>query len=737
MKLPFLPQFKKKVTTSYFLVLILRQEKVSAVIFQESEGKVKIIGEQQVYFSESIEDADLDEFLEILDKAISQAESTLPENIQTQKTIFGVKEDWVQNNQIKKEYLMKLKRASEELGLTPIGFLVISQAISHLLQKEEGAPLSAILTEVNKKTVTVTLIKGGKIIETKTSDIHNSIPFTVDTLLKYFQTSEILPSRIIIFNGKEDLSQEFIGYSFSKSLPFLHLPQITSLPEGFDAKSVLFGVSSQMGFEVLEEALSHEEHTQDKEERVIADEDQEDLSLEDFGFVKGQDVSKMSSLKEEKNEELEDIAKEVTKENYSKVSSTPSKTGNQYNFLTALTINLGRLLRVARRIELSKSKVTILIPTILLLILGIFVSYFLFVKATIVISIEPDVTEKNQKILFSITSASDPGKNIIKSEFVTISKEGFASTPTTGKKEIGTKAKGTVTIFNLSETSKNLPDATEISSSNGLSFVLDNVVNLASASSSTDSNFNVTTKPSTVNVNVTALALGKESNLPSGTKFAVSTFDTSDLIAKNDNPFSGGTKKEVTVVSAKDNDKLRADLLKKLEKKAMEDLGKSLNNDKLLLPVFISANLANETMDAKVGDEVDKLVLKGSVEYKSISYKKDDLIVIGRPLLEKDLPGDQKIDYNNVKASVKDIKQKNDEEIEAELAIKALLLPKIDENKLKKEIKGTSFTKTEDLLYKLSQVSNVDIIFTPNLPFLPKKLPILQKNIKIVIEING
>ncbi|MDO8659420.1 MAG: hypothetical protein Q7K54_02350, partial [Candidatus Parcubacteria bacterium] len=248
MNLPFLKKFNKKVLPSYFLVLVLRDEKVNAVIFEEIEGKAKLVGQKEEYFSASIDEISPDEFLQTLDKAISTAESSLPENIQTQKTIFGVKETWTENDQIKKEYLARLKKASQELGMTPIGFLVISQAISHLLQKEEGAPISAILAEVNKKTVTVTLIRAGKSIETKSAEIHETIPFTVDTILKHFNIPEILPSRIVVFNGKEDLSQEFISHTWSKSLPFLHLPQITNLPHGFDAKAVLFGAATQMGF---------------------------------------------------------------------------------------------------------------------------------------------------------------------------------------------------------------------------------------------------------------------------------------------------------------------------------------------------------------------------------------------------------------------------------------------------------------------------------------------------------
>src|SRR3989344_7740250 len=103
MNLPFIKRFNKKVLPSYFLVLILRDEKANAVVFEELEGTVRIIGQRVEHFPNSIDEISSEEFLQTLDKAISHAESKLPD-IQTQKTIFGVKESWTENDQIKKEY---------------------------------------------------------------------------------------------------------------------------------------------------------------------------------------------------------------------------------------------------------------------------------------------------------------------------------------------------------------------------------------------------------------------------------------------------------------------------------------------------------------------------------------------------------------------------------------------------------------------------------------------------------
>lgn len=764
MNLPFFKRFKKKVILLYYLVLVLRDEKAEAVIFEELEGRVKIVGHKEEHFSTSIDEISQEELLEKLDKAISSAETSLPENIQTQKTIFGVKESWTDNDQIKKEYLGKLKKASEELGLIPIGFLVISQAISHLLQKDEGAPVSAILAEINKRSVTVTLLRAGKSIETKSSEIHDSIPFTVDTLLKHFDIPEILPSRIIIFNGKEDLSQEFISHTWSKSLPFLHFPQVTNLPHGFDAKAVLFGAATQMGFEVLEKDLPKEPPTEPESfeeitpvEKKLPDDEKENpieeptlyknLGAQNFGFAQDVDVAKMEFQEPTENpQDDEGITQEtipqIDTQERDVMSEFPKKPGKVSTSIrnTSIAI-LSLIFMFAKKINLKKilpsapGKLSIVVPAILILVVVLISSYLLFMKATIEILVDPKISEQNKSVLFSTTQTTDPSNNIIKGEFVTVSEDGSVSTPATGKKDVGTSAKGAVTIFNTLSQDKTIPAGTTITSTNNLEFTLDQSVTVKGvASHSADE----PPPPSqTTTANVTASQMGKESNLPSGTRFTVSSFDIGDIAAKNDNPFSGGTKKQVTVVSKDDSTKLTADLLKQLENNAKEDLQKQIGQNKILLPMFITETLSKNSLNVKIGDETNQVTLTGTVEYQGLSYDKNDMIAFSKSLLSKDVPSNQEVDYNNIKTTVLDIKQKNDEEVEANINIKMLLLPKIDNTKLAKDLKGKSFKAAQDLLYKLPQVANVKIKLSPNLPFLPKNLPLREKNIIIKILING
>src|SRR3990172_6833585 len=101
MKLPIGNFFEKKTDSEYFLTLTLRNERATAVVFEKTSGRVKVVGKGEKEFK----------------------------------------------RKIKKEYLGKLKKISDSLDLKPMGFLVVTEAISHLLQKEEGAPVSAILCE--------------------------------------------------------------------------------------------------------------------------------------------------------------------------------------------------------------------------------------------------------------------------------------------------------------------------------------------------------------------------------------------------------------------------------------------------------------------------------------------------------------------------------------------------------------------------------------------------------------
>lgn len=738
MKLPFQLPLRKKEKPSYFLALLLRDETATASLFEESFGKLRVIGEGKAHFARSLEAANEEEFLETLDKAISAAEALLPQEVETHKTIFGVKENWVEDAKIKKEYLRILKNASDALGLSPIGFLTIHEAIAHLLQKEEGAPVSAILVEVEREHLAVTLIRAGRIVETKRTKREDAasnaataasdVAATTDRLLHHFTHYEVLPSRLIIFDGVsseriEDTIQEFIAHQWSKRLPFLHVPQITPLSRGFDAKAVLFGAAVQMGFEVL-----------DKEEKESKERKLETTSGEHFGFAKDTDVaasnaasakSNAASAKSELVAAKSDLV--ATKQKNQQKGESKRKemlraTGHIFlramrHFLQAVLPFIGRA---------SKTKIFLFPPLAALVVLLLLLGYFFGVKADVVLLVSPKIIEKIHDVTFTTANTSDLTKNLIAARTVTTTQEASMETATTGKKEVGEKAKGTITLFSRLSESRTFPQNSLLTASNDLQFTLDKDITLASSSADASS------PATTVKVSISAKNIGKEYNAPSGTKFTIGQISQSLLVGKNDAPFEGGTKKEIPAVAKEDLLKLEEELPKKQENSAQEALTKDIANDEVLLPAIVHTTLEKKTFSKNFGEEATKVNLSASVSYQTVAYKKEEIEKFATNLLKQDET--MRVAKDGIRYEVKGVGQKSGKETQATITFKGAFLPNFESRKLSQTIAGKSFQQAQEILLKLGQVEAVDIALVPKLPLLPAFLPRIERNIRIIVE---
>lgn len=746
MKLPNLPFLEKKQKSEFFLSLVLRDEKASAVVFEEVNGRINVVGEHFENFKDSIENASEEELLNVVDKAVSTAEQSLPEGVESQKTIFGVKQDWVVDGKINKDYLAKLKKLSDALSFKPMGFLVIPEAISHLLQKEEGAPVSAIFVETEGNRVSASLVKAGRILETKTALIEgDSISNAIDLLIKHFTSAEILPSRIILISGgNEKLVQELTAHKWSHELGFLHIPKISALPLNFDARAVLNGAAMQMGFDVLEASLKSAEKEDktniDDQDTTIKDANEDKTLAEvasEFGFVE-KDIkadkapkTAVDDLRQSDNIKISDQFREIPEEVKLKTADSKPFPINAATMALLIKYALGKihLGKMIRFVGASRKRF-LLVAFPLFLIFLIIIFYVFLRSAIVTLDINPRETDKTENITFSESEVTDASKNIISAEFLKVSEDGKKSIPTTGKKETGDKAKGTVTIFNNNDTGKTIPTGTTLMSPNNLKFLTDKAVTVASASGDIFSG----TEPGKANVSVTAEKFGTNYNFPSNTKFSIE--GASSIAAKNDEAFSGGTKKEIKVVSRADVDKLTKDLQKQLEAEAKTDILKKAKSDSVTLPNFISITFDRKSFNKDVDEEANELSLTATVSFLGISYKKSELVSYAKDKLKKSVEEGMTIDEDRIDVQASDIK-KDKTKTSAKIKIKAGLIPLIDEKGLSKQIAGNSIEDATKKLSEIPEVNNVKINVFLNLPVLPKNLPFSSGKIKIVVNKNG
>lgn len=769
MKLPFnLPFLKNKPEEEFFLALVLRDEKISALIFKQKFEKVSIVSRHEENLSESLEKTPLDDLVSILDKIISHAETKLPADTEIKNTVFGVKDSWVTEKKISKDYLARLKHVCSELDLTPIGFIVLSEAIAHLIQQEEAAPVTALLTEVGEFMVTVSLFRAGKLIETVNKSILDTPMQTVDEALKEFENVEILPSRLILFQSSlisekssGDLSQKFIAHQWSKTLPFLQIPQISILPHGFDGKAIVSGAAVQLGYtlaslpedskhpeiKTIETKHSRKSNKGDLNNQVVQKKRDNESENENFGFVLDKDITTIPGPQnintQDFNPESHTEESNNTKDNFSAVHESdfsaahdikindnlPMNTNrNKKLSLNTITVLFSRIRNSFHSLHLSKKRLVFIPPIILIALIGLVLLYFFQLKATVILYVSPKSVNETERITLSTALGNDFTQNIIAAKDITVILEGSSTTEATGEKEVGEKAKGTVTLYNSDTEKKTFKEGSILTSEKGLKYITDKDVSVASASGDIFTGI----KSGTAQITITADKIGTEYNLPSNSKFSIE--DTDSVAAKNDAALSGGSKKKVTVVTEKDVDKLKQELPKSLEEKAKTELRKKLSTSEELLTGFTDIKLSKEELDPEINSETRTVKLAGSVSFTSIAYNKEDLLKFAQESLKAKYTKENLSD-KNIDTKLSGIKDKSETELTGVAAINAGLLPIIEIAEIKSELKGKSFTEAIEYTKSLSnQINNVEIKLRPNLPFLPNIMPRNSENINIVIQ---
>jgi hypothetical protein len=771
MKLP-IPFFKKKkIENNFYLALLLIEEKVASAILEEEAGKLKIVGTHNEKLSSSYASMPQEELIKIIDRVISRSEESLPPSIETHKTVFGVNEEWVEkeSKKIKKEHLIRLKNISDKLDLTPIGFIVIHEAIINLLQSEEGNPLSAILANIGKDSINLMLIRGGQVTESSTGKINDSIAITVDNLLKNF-TAPVLPSRLIVVNTKETdkASHDLNNHQWSKSLPFLHVPQISILPEDFDLKAIIFGSATQLGFDVLglhaldqedyHKKLTHEEkNTPSEDEKMEKDVPKIDDD-KNFGFVIDEDIANSDQLKKSVATHSEKTSPKINIEGNKDESSDfgnqninfpdeepdnyfpedrfeDSQESNKKNIISNIMsfISTISLPKTAHLLDIFKTRrklklIAVAVVALLVLITVFGAIYVNNSKAEIILTVKPNEVTEEEEVVFSTNSSSDFAEKIISAQSISAEVKGELTTATTGKKDVGENATGTVTIYNSGNTRVTLNSGTEITSSNGLAFTLNDNISIASASGDIFSG----TTPGTADVKVEAKEIGTESNLPSGTKFTIG--GNNSLAAKNDSAFSGGTKKNVKVVSDKDLSKLKSDLEKQLEKDGREALSEKIEGGEEILPLIVDASFEEERFDKKVNDEADNVKLTATISFIGASYSKDQVNEFVKSLLKDTHSEDIVFADDSIKVEIKNSEVENENEIRALLNIKAGLLPEIKKSEVIEKLKSKSPKEAREILNSLPQVEKTEIKFYPNIFLISNLFPKLPKNLEITLN---
>ena len=293
-----------------------------------------------------------------------------------------------------------------------------------------------------------------------------------------------------------------------------------------------------------------------------------------------------------------------------------------------------------------------------------------------------------------------------------------------GEKETGDKAKGTLTFSYSNDTTAQIISAgTTVKSKSGVEFTLDSNITVPGA---TISGGNIVVGKATGAV--TASSPGIAGNLPASTQYAV----TGKVGVSAEGATTGGTTKKVKLVAKADIDAAKKDL----QDKAVTQFKDELKTDKKVLFIddAVTAEVSEFTTSKNVGDQADNFKANAKVKIVTLTFLADDFNQAVQKTAEKDLPAGKSllITESDSVTPVLEENQLNVGKLKIKGELRSHIGPKIDLDQLVSSFRFKPVKKIKTELEAIQGVTVDDVKISPNYA-LPIG-PLLKKNTHIKIE---
>lgn len=670
MKLPF---FNNKTYKEYYLGIFLKENKGVVMIFLKENGQLELLDREKFLFSNGWENLTND-----VDEALYKLEKNL--DIEIKKTIIFVFSHLVDEKigDIKPVYLQKIKQLIKALDLKPMGYIECFEAISFYLQKEGEISLTAMLIEIDEKQIGIFTYIGGSIISKKILSRTDDI---IADLTEGFEAiknkSNSLPPRIILYDSGDidDTATKILSHRWSSNF-FIQIPKVDILSED----EVINGLMGIFGEQVRDETSSYVKTTEDRSVD----------KGENFGFMINEDIGE---------KELGQVVDTLPKTNWI----------NKVKELSSKLISIFRIKKSPNNFKVNLKGRAFIIVGIFIIVLGLFINEYFFHQAELTIYLPTQKLEKNSNLEVDYRTSSSSA---------TFSE----TTNTTGKQEVGNKARGQVTIYNSNLSSaETLSKGTLIVSPNNLKYALESEVNVASATGDASSS-----QPSTSKVSIIATEIGEAYNLAVNTKFTIDG-KSKNLLAKNESALTGGSKKQIQTVAKKDQDSLKTIIINKAKKQIPSI---KISPNEAVVSSLSEVDFGKTVFSKEVGEEGNSLTLQGTVDTTQYIYDKKLFTDKILSLLKPDVINNYTLENENISYTVGKVTKK-DEFLIISAKIKAKAVIKISTEDIKKSLRGKNESKIKEILKNQYKIDGYKLNINQPLSILNKYLPFFSKNINL------
>jgi hypothetical protein len=212
----------------------------------------------------------------------------------------------------------------------------------------------------------------------------------------------------------------------------------------------------------------------------------------------------------------------------------------------------------------------------------------------------------------------------------------------------------------------------------------------------------------------------------------VSNYPTSEIVAKNESAFGGGTSREVSAVSEDDMVNLEKDLSESLVGQAKSDI-LSDNSETLAVDTPVNLTVLTKNFSGKVGDEVGNLTLKYKVGVDFLVFDKADTLTFAQKLLASKVDEKYLLRDDNVAITLADATSVNDG-FQVNFLAEGTLLPKVAEKELADKISGRRMSIVTGYLKSLPSLANASVSLSPFYSRFLGILPIFPSKITLIVD---
>lgn len=359
-----------------------------------------------------------------------------------------------------------------------------------------------------------------------------------------------------------------------------------------------------------------------------------------------------------------------------------------------------------------------------LFLLGFGLAAYYLPRAKVSLTVESEPLVKTLELTAS-TSAQAVSKeqNTIPALEIFTSARRSESSPSSGRKDVGEKAVGVVNIYNKTLSPLTLPAGSLVTkgtiAGDDLRFLTKSSITVPARTPQADSPSGYI--PGKGSVEIAAEKIGDGHNLPAKTIFLVAGKSTAEIIAENDDNLSGGSRREVLVVTDEDQKKLFERLSGLIKEDLRQTLLGKLVGGQIIDENSVSFEVLSKSYDKSPSEEAENLSLILEMKAKVLTVSESDLKSLVSGKLSDFVPegyelfGDEKtVELVEAKLSggVLNITAKG----------KGFIIPKIDQEGIRNRLQGKTLDEARNYLGGLTNVSSFKIEQFPNLgrlSFLP------------------